>query len=409
MYYNNQRGSSRGGYRGGNGGYSQRGRSFGGGRGGRRMRFFDPTSVIEKQAELESIATSKEEVAAYIPVNSFASLPIESKLKENILAHGYTTPTPIQDLAIPKALEGHDIIGTAKTGTGKTAAFLIPLIDKVYKNRKERVLIVAPTRELAVQIEAEFREFAKGMGIYSVICIGGVGMGSQIHGLRRGANFVIGTPGRLMDLERQRVINFGYFGNVVLDEVDRILDMGFIEDLSFILDRLPQQRQSFFFSATMPSKVDAVARGFLQDPIAIAVKSNEPAQNVHQELVRIGGGQKIEILHELLIKDGFDKVLVFGRTKFGIEKLSIELRNRGFRVEAIHGNKSQNQRQRALTDFKNNRVQILLATDIVARGLDIDSVTHVINYDLPETYEDYIHRIGRTGRADKKGIAITFV
>ncbi len=406
MYYGNQRGSGRGGYSHGNGGYSRGGQGGGFSRGGRRgFRSFDPTSLINSQNEFEP--TQKEEV--FVAKNSFEAFPIDGKLKANIVSRGYKTPTPIQDQAIPEGLNGRDVVGMAKTGTGKTAAFLIPLIDKAYKNRGERVLIVAPTRELAVQIEAEFREFARGMGLFSVLCIGGVGMGPQVYGLRRGANFVIGTPGRLMDLERQRVINFGNYTNVVLDEVDRILDMGFIEDLSFILSKLPQKRQSFFFSATMPTKVDNVARTFLQNPIAISVRSNEPTQSVHQEVLRLNGKPKPDALHDLLITDGFDKVLVFGRTKFGIEKLSIELKQRGFRVEAIHGNKTQNQRQRALTDFKNNRVQILLATDIVARGLDISNVTHVINYDLPETREDYIHRIGRTGRADKKGIAITFI
>lgn len=403
MYYNSQRNFSN--QSRGRGGYS-RGADGGFARGGRRgFRSFDPTSLINSQNEFEP--TGKEEI--FVAKNSFEAFPIDGKLKANIVSRGYTTPTPIQDQAIPEGLNGRDVVGMAKTGTGKTAAFLIPLIDKVFKNRGERVLIVAPTRELAVQIEAEFREFARGMGLFSVLCIGGVGMGPQVYGLRRGANFVIGTPGRLMDLERQRVINFGNYGNVVLDEVDRILDMGFIEDLSFILSKLPQKRQSFFFSATMPSKVDNVARSFLQNPVAISVRSNEPAQSVHQEVLRINGKPKPDVLHELLITEGFDKVLVFGRTKFGIEKLSIELKQRGFRVEAIHGNKTQNQRQRALTDFKNNRVQVLLATDLVARGLDISNVTHVINYDLPETREDYIHRIGRTGRADKKGIAITFI
>jgi len=367
------------------------------------MKFFDPSNVVNNNFQ------EKSENVAYVPKNSFSDFVIDSKLRENVLSRGYSDPTPIQDQTIPVGLTGRDIIGIAKTGTGKTASFLIPLIEKVLKSRHEKVLIIAPTRELAVQIEDEFKLFAKNLGIYSVLCIGGVSMGKQVNGLRRGASFVVGTPGRLIDLERQRIINFGSYNSIVLDEVDRILDMGFIENLNYILSHLPQNRQSFFFSATMPPKVEAIARGFLRNPMVVSVKSNEPTSNVKQEILRINGKPKVEVLHELLIKDGFNKVLVFGRTKHGVEKLYDELRNRGFKVDAIHGNKSQNQRQRALNNFKDDYVQVLLATDIVARGLDISNVSHVINYDLPESYEDYIHRIGRTGRADKTGVAITLI
>ncbi len=378
-------------------------RSFGGGRPVRRMKFFDPSNIIGNSAPQSA------ETVAYVAKNNFSDFAVDSRLMANISSRGYTIPTPIQDQAIPEGLLGKDVVGIAKTGTGKTASFLIPLINKVLKSRSQRVLIIAPTRELAVQIEDEFRLFARGLGIYSVLCIGGVSMGKQVNGLRRGASFVIGTPGRLIDLEQQRIMNFRDYNNIVLDEVDRILDMGFIENLNYILTHLPQDRQSFFFSATMPPKVDGVARGFLRNPVVISIKSNEPTSNVKQEILRINGKPKVEVLHELLIKNEFSKVLVFGRTKHGVEKLFTELKSRGFKVDAIHGNKSQNQRQRALSNFKDDYVQVLLATDIVARGLDISNVSHVINYDLPESYEDYIHRIGRTGRADKTGVAITFI
>lgn len=369
--------------------------------GQRRVRTFDPSHLVGKE-----IAQNTE---AFVPKHNFSDFPISDLLRQNIASHGYNAPTPIQDQAIPEALAGRDIIGVAKTGTGKTAAFLLPLINKVFNDRGQKVLIVTPTRELAVQIEDEFNQFARNMNLYSVLCIGGVGLGKQIYGLRRNANFVIGTPGRLIDLESRHAINFSHYGNVVLDEVDRILDMGFIRDLRQILSQLPVERQSFFFSATMQKEVEVVARGFLRDPVLISVQSNEPAANVDQEVIRINGKPKVDVLHDLLNNQEFKKVLVFGRTKWGIQKLSIELQNRGFKVEAIHGNKSQGQRQRALDNFKNDYSQVLLATDIVARGLDINDVTHVINYDLPETYEAYIHRIGRTGRIDKKGKAITLV
>ena len=363
---------------------------------------FDP-SLLVKSA---SSALTQEE---YVAKNTFADFAISEKLKTNVIKRGYKTPTPIQDQAIPEVLCGRDVVGTAHTGTGKTAAFLIPLIDKVFKNYHQRVLIIAPTRELAVQIEEELREFSQEMNIFSVLCIGGVNIEGQIRKLYKNPQFVIGTPGRLRDLERQQKLDFANFANIVLDEVDRMLDMGFIQDVNYIVSKLPVPRHSLFFSATIPPKVQELMNKFLKDPITIKVQSTPLLANIDQDVIRLNGKPKIEVLHDLLIKDGFHKVLIFGRTKFGIERLFQELTSRGFRVASIHGNKSQSRRQKALFDFKSNRIQILLATDLASRGLDIDNVTHVINYELPGTYEDYIHRIGRTGRADKKGKALTFV
>jgi len=297
----------------------------------------------------------------------------------------------------------------ARTGSGKTAAFLLPLINKVINNRNEKVLVIAPTRELAFQIETEFRDFARNLGIFSVVCIGGVSIDPQISSLRRRPNFVIGTPGRLKDLSNRGVLHFSDFGSIVLDEADRMLDMGFIPDVKFIISRLPQVRQSLFFSATLPDKMKEVANAFLKNPVTVSIESGKACINVEQIIVKVNGKPKIELLHDLLIQKGFNKVLVFGRTKWGIEKLAKALRERGFWVASIHGNKSQNQRQQALNKFKRNEIKVLVATDVASRGLDIQDVTHVINYDLPESYEDYIHRIGRTGRMDKKGIALTFV
>jgi superfamily II DNA/RNA helicase len=345
----------------------------------------------------------------YVPVNSFSDFPLDETVKKNILACGYDKPTAIQDQAILPILEGKDLVGTANTGTGKTAAFLLPLITKVSKDRSQKVLIVLPTRELAVQIQSEFKLFSLGVGVFSTLCIGGASLNKQARELSRRPNFVIGTPGRIKDLEGRRILNLGHYGNVVLDEVDRMLDMGFIHDIRHIISFLPKSRQSLFFSATIPKETKMVMQSFLTDPVTVSVKNGATPQNVDQDIIRTQGKNKLEILHELLIKEEFKKVLVFGRTKWGVNKLETSLTGRGFKAVAIHGNKSQGQRSRALKMLKNNEVQILLATDVAARGIDIDDVTHVINYDVPGSYDDYVHRIGRTGRMGKKGVALTFI
>lgn len=341
--------------------------------------------------------------------HKFSDFLIAGELKANILEKGYTIPTPIQDQVIPVVLENKDVVGLANTGTGKTAAFLIPLINKIFYNRAQKVLIVTPTRELAVQIQDEVRLFAKNMNIFSVLCIGGVGSYPQIQGLRRNPNIVIGTPGRLKDLKNQGKLSIALFNNVVLDEVDRMLDMGFINDVKFIISHLPKERQSLFFSATLSPQVKNIIDTLSRSPIMISVKLQETVANVEQDIIRTNGKFKLDVLHDLLMTEGVNKVIIFGRTKWGIEKLSKQLLERRINVVALHGNKNQNQRQRALEQFKSNEVAILLATDIASRGLDVDDVTHVINYDLPESYQDYVHRIGRTGRNNKKGIALSFI
>ncbi len=345
----------------------------------------------------------------YKPLHLFTDFAISDILKQNIKYRQYTTPTPIQDQAIPHILLGKDVVGIANTGTGKTAAFLIPLLHKIYLNRSEKVLIVVPTRELAVQIHRECFAFARGMGIYSAICIGGANMRNQRYELRRNPHIVIGTPGRLKDLKNQGVLNLISYKTIVLDEVDRMLDMGFIHDMKYLISFLPQNRQSLFFSATLSHTVKSIMTTFLKAPIMISVKTQETIENIDQDIVKTNGRLKLDVLHELLKKDGFNKVLIFGRTKWGIEKLARQLSDKGVTVAALHGNKNQNQRLRALDQFRKNIVNVLLATDVASRGLDITDITHVINYDLPNSYEDYIHRIGRTGRANKKGIALSFV
>ncbi|MCR4306169.1 MAG: DEAD/DEAH box helicase [Candidatus Daviesbacteria bacterium] len=341
---------------------------------------------------------------------NFEGFNLHAAVKENISLLGYTKPTPVQAQAIGPILEGRDVIGLASTGTGKTAAFLIPLINKIYLNRNQKALVIVPTRELALQINEEFRALTRNMKLFSAFIIGGTNMYRQIGDLRRNPHLVIATPGRLKDLIERKAIYLEDYSHIVLDEVDLMVDIGFINDVKYFISLMPKVRQSLFFSATIPSKIQDVLHAFVTNPVTVSVKKQDTSENVVQDVVKVSGmDKKIEKLHDLLIKDGFDKVMIFGRTKHGIEKLNKELEFRGFKVGAIHGNKRQSQRQRVLQSFKQNEIQILLATDVASRGLDIDNVTHVINYDLPQTYDDYIHRIGRTGRAGKSGFALTFI
>jgi superfamily II DNA/RNA helicase len=372
-------------------------------RNNQRGEFIDPQKFINK-----AIMDQKDEY--FIPKHKFQDFKVSQQIMKNIEAKGYVTPTPIQDQVIPSVLEGRDVVGIANTGTGKTAAFLIPLINKILLNPKERVLIVTPTRELALQIDQEFKLFAKGMKIFSVCCIGGANIGKQISELSRNNNVIVGTTGRLKDLIERKKINLFKFNTVVLDEVDRMMDMGFINDTRFIMNNTPKEKQVLLFSATISYEIENLIKDFLKNPIKVSVKTRDTAKNIEQDIIKMTDrNSKVDILHSLLIKKEFNKVLVFGRTKHGVENLSKMLIRKGLRVESIHGNKNHSQRQRALGMFKENRIQVLVATDVAARGLDIDNISHVINYDLPATYEDYIHRIGRTGRGDKKGKSLTFI
>lgn len=375
----------------------------------RGSRFSSRGSSIDVSRFINKNVVS-DTAAPYVPTHQFADFDIDTRIKENVLQKGYTTPTPIQDQAIPEILRGKDIVGIANTGTGKTGAFLIPLLHKVVNDRSKRVLIVVPTRELAQQIEEEFRAFAKGSGFLSVSVVGGANINPQIRCLRADPYFVIGTPGRLKDVMQRRALDLSRFDTVVLDEADRMLDMGFIADMKAILAHMPQERQTLFFSATLSRDIEALIGNFLIDPVRISVKTGDTAASVYQDIVRIDGGKtKIDVLMDLLIQPEYQKVLVFGRTKHGVEKLSKALRERGVIADSIHGNKSQAQRQRALESFKKDRAQVLVATDVAARGIDVSGVSHVVNYDIPTTYEDYVHRIGRTGRGGKRGCALTFI
>lgn len=375
----------------------------GGNRGRGKSQRIDVSKFINK-----TVIT--EEAVVFVPEHLFKDFIIDERLKTNILAKGYNEPTPIQDRVIPHILHGHDVVGIANTGTGKTAAFLIPFINKVLLNPKEKVIVLAPTRELAQQIDAELKGFVKGFKIWSVCCVGGSAIGRQISDLHYHHNFIIGTPGRVKDLIERKCIDLSGFKSAVLDEADRMLDMGFIHDMRYLLDLMPKDRHTLFFSATLSPEIGALIKDFLNNPVMVSVKTQDTSKNVEQDVVRIKAGEdKIDVLHDLLIQPEFKKVLIFGRTKHGVEKLAVTLGKRGFKAQAIHGDKNQGQRQRALDTFKKGMAQILVATDVAARGLDIAGVSHVINFDIPETYEDYVHRIGRTGRAGNRGKALTFI
>ena len=371
-------------------------------RGGTTERI-DHSRFINKAAPIT-------ESKPYVPTHTFSDFAIDERLKKAIANKNYITPSPIQDQAIPHALLGHDVLGIANTGTGKTAAFLIPLIHKMLTVRDQKVLIVAPTRELAIQIDKELQEFVRGMKIFSVVVVGGAPVRPQISEIRRGVDFIIGTPGRLLDLIKHNDIVLSEFQNIVLDEADRMLDMGFIDDIRTMLAGISPESQKLFFTATLAPEIERLVNQFLKDPIKVMVKTRDTSKNVDQDIIRVARGEeKIEILDELLKRDDFQKVLIFAETKIGVERLTKDLMRRGFAAGSIHGDKRHRERVRTLNQFKADEIKVLVATDVAARGLDIPDVTHVINYEMPQTYDTYVHRIGRTGRANKTGTALTFV
>ena len=376
-----------------------------------------PVKAMSTSLLLATIARSREAYTAGHGspgdagvTHRFVDFPLTPVLQSNITAKGYVSPMPIQDGVIPAILEGRDVIGTANTGTGKTAAFLIPFIQKVTDNRAQRVLVIVPTRELAVQIHKELRDLARGLSVRSALLIGGASEWRQKQDVRLDPHFVIATPGRLKEFIEARCIRLSGYRNVILDEADRMVDIGFINDIKYFISLLPKERQSCFFSATISGKVGEILTDFVRNPVRISVKTHDMVTTIRQDVIRVTPPQtKLNTLYDLLMKREFEKVLVFGRTKHGVQRVSDELTKRGIRTGALHGNKRQNQRQYVLGQFMRNEIQALLATDVASRGLDIPEVSHVINYDLPETLDDYIHRIGRTGRADKQGVALTFI
>lgn len=346
---------------------------------------------------------------------TFENLNLIEPLVRALNKKGYTQPTPIQEKAIPVLLEGRDIFGCAQTGTGKTAAFALPILQlmNAKKNPADRAvikaLILAPTRELATQISDNFKEYGSNLGISHTVVFGGVSQHWQVQALRRGVDVLIATPGRLLDLMQQGLIKLNAVEFFVLDEADRMLDMGFINDIKRIITKLPAKRQTLLFSATLPDEIKKMVSTLLTNPVHINVSPvSSTASKVQQSVYYVKQENKRNLLKHVLKHDGIEHVLVFTRTKHGADKVVKDLNKEGIKAEAIHGNKSQNARERALKGFKDRSIRVLVATDIASRGIDVDKLTHVINYEIPEQAETYVHRIGRTGRAGESGIALSF-
>lgn len=336
--------------------------------------------------------------------------PIAKALKEE----GYTQPTPIQEKSIPHILQGRDLLGTAQTGTGKTAAFAIPILQnlatKSQKNNNIKVLILTPTRELAIQIDESFKSYGRHLRLRNLVVFGGVKQGSQETALKRGVDILVATPGRLLDFISQGIISLKHLEVFVLDEADRMLDMGFVHDVKRIIKLLPPKRQTLFFSATFPEEINKLANSMLTNPVKVEVAPvSATADTIQQKVYFVDKNDKLDLLTHILQKDIKESVLVFSRTKHGADKIARKLQSHKISAEAIHGNKSQNARQNALSNFKSGKTRILVATDIAARGIDIDELKYVVNFELSDVSETYVHRIGRTGRAGAEGSSISFV
>jgi ATP-dependent RNA helicase RhlE len=347
-------------------------------------------------------------------MTDFASLGLAQPILNAITDEGYETPSPIQEMSIPPLLEGHDLLGVAQTGTGKTAAFALPLLHNLSKNavksrpNQPHALILAPTRELAGQIGDSLRTYARHLGLRSRVVFGGVSARPQIKVLNQGVHVLVATPGRLLDLMNQRHVRLDGIEIFILDEADRMLDMGFVRDVKKIAAAVPKKRQTALFSATMPKTVEGLANSLLNDPVYVEVApTSTTAEKIEQKVLFVQKEKKRALLSELLNDKAIERVLVFSRTKHGADKIARHLQQKGISADAIHGNKAQNARQRALNSFKSGNTRVLVATDIAARGIDVDGVTHVINFDIPNEPENYVHRIGRTARAGAAGIAIS--
>ena len=342
---------------------------------------------------------------------SFEQFSLDARIMSGVKAAGYSVPTPIQQKSIPVTMAGGDVMGIAQTGTGKTAAFLLPILDRLTRGplRRTRALIIAPTRELAEQIREECEKLAKRTKIRAISVYGGVGKNPQVKALRSGAEIVVACPGRLLDLMNEGHVDLRAVEVLVLDEADRMFDMGFLPDIKRIINKLPRNRQSLFFSATMPKEIRALADDYLDHPETVQIGIIAPAKTVTQALFAVPAEKRKDLLFELLPTLDSDQVLIFTRTKYRARNLARDLERAGYRASALQGNMSQNQRQKAIDGFKSGKIDILAATDIAARGIDVSNITHVINFDIPDTVDAYTHRIGRTGRAKRNGEAFTFV
>ena len=342
---------------------------------------------------------------------TFEDFPFHPDLKRNIAKMGFEQPTEIQEKTIEPISKLQDVIGIASTGTGKTGAFLMPIINSLLTEEHSfSTLVMVPTRELALQVEEEFKKLTRGLNLYITSVIGGQNILRDIKNLRRTNHVIVGTPGRLTDLYQRKVLFLENFSTLILDEFDRMLDMGFSKDVSYLLEKMINRDQTLLFSATIDEKQRKLISGIMKEPVEIRVSSGKTtAEHINQDVLYERGEEKLSKLLDLVNGQQFEKVLVFAETKRNVAKLTKSLKRAGITADEIHGDKSQNYRQNALRSFKNGRVKVLVATDVAARGLDISNVTHVINYEVPQNYETYIHRIGRTGRAGKGGNAYTFV
>jgi len=364
-----------------------------------------------KAADLQQQAQARE-ITNYVSERTFADFPIHEKLKAALAHKGYEKPTEIQDRSIADLLNNRDLLGIAQTGTGKTAAFLIPIIDKQLRNTsRESILVLAPTRELAVQIEEEYRSLSRGMSFQSSCFIGGTNINRDVDRARRKPDLVVGTPGRLLDLSDRGALDFRDFKVLVLDEFDRMLDMGFEKDVNRITSAMRNRKHTMLFSATLDKTQRAQIDRLLTNAVEVKVSSGEASNDhIEQDIIKIAEGEnKFQVLLNLIDNPEFEKVLVFAETKRWVSKVRSQLSKAGIKVDEIHGNKTQNYRQNALKAFKTGRIRVLVATDVAARGLDVEDVSHVINYQVPKTMDSYIHRVGRTGRAGKTGKAYTFI
>jgi len=356
----------------------------------------DPSKILDEEA--------------YVPTNTYADFPFEKRVRQAADNKGYVTPTQIQDKAIPVAMKGQDIVGLSATGTGKTAAFLLPILHRLFMCQIRKALILAPTRELAIQINDELHGLhGRRMQVFSTVVVGGVPAYRQIKQLRKQNHIIVGTPGRVMDLMKRGELDLSEMDVVVLDEADRMLDMGFIDDMRYVMEHVPEVRQTLFFSATMSKEIEKLIGEFLTNPITISVKTRDTSENVDQDVVRVNGRSKVDVLAEMLEDKAMEKVIIFTETKRGAEHLSNELHIKEIKADALHGDKDHWARQKSLKRFVDGDVRVLVCTDVAARGIDVKGITHVINYDTPTNYDDYVHRIGRTGRAGSMGHALTFV